>query len=92
MGGRLAGACKLQKRLARLPAVKVIGKVEKRKKKKRIPLSATPGQQPVSASVMAIAESIADALGLTPGRKSLVMYGAAAGFAAGAAFPASRAR
>ena len=83
LGGRLAAGKKLKNRLRRLPTVKVIDKAEKKKKKKRKEQAAAASASPmVSASLMAIANSIADALKLTPRRKDLVLLGASAGYAA----------
>ena len=82
LGGRLAAGKRLKNRLRRLPTVKVIDKAEKNKKKKRKEQAAAASAPMVSASLMAIANSIADALKLTPRRKDLVLLGASAGYAA----------
>ena len=83
LGGRLAAGKKLKNKLKRLPAVKVINKAEKKRRKKRKEqTAAAAAAQVVSASLMAIADSIADALNLTPSHKDLVLLGASAAYTA----------
>ena len=71
LGGRLSGVNKLRRKLKKHTTFQTLAKVPKKKAARR---RATTAEAPVSAaaaSIMELAEKIADELGLTPGGRKV---------------------
>ena len=90
LGGRLSGASRLKAKAKSAPQFTVINKLKKKQKKKVKARAAGGGGSSGADAVSAIAESIADALGLTPTRAGLAQLAALAGYAAGFAAGSSQ--